>query len=298
MSIDTRRAAAPETAAFLAVASALAALTLFGPTPSDGDLALLLAAAVAFAGLPHGALDPWVARRAALWRTAHGAAAFHVAYVLAATAVLIAWQVAPAGCLAAFLALSAWHFGGDWAASPVVRTVLGTALFALPAWRWLSDVAAIFGALAGDGGAAIAGALAALGPWLGVAVLALAVASIRRAPGHAAEWLALGALALVVPPLAYFAAYFCALHSVRHLRLLAAQAAPSVRPRLAAIAAIYTALALMGAALAWAWLADGAGAGWSDDLLRVVFIGLAALTVPHMVVVGLAERHRGADAWA
>jgi len=298
MNVEAGRGATPETVAFLAVAVLALVLAAFAPALGDDGLAVLLAIAVAIAGLPHGALDPWMARRAGLWRTWRGAALFHAAYVLAAIAIIAAWQAAPAVCLTIFLAASAWHFGGDWALSPIARMIVGSALFGLPAWQWPGDVAAIFAVLAGDGGVVLAEALAALGPWLGVAMVALALAAMRRAPASAAEWLTLGVLAMVLPPLAYFVAYFCALHSPRHLRQLAERAAPSLRPRLAAIAGVYTVLALSGAALAWTWFADGAGAAWSDDLLRIVFIGLAALTVPHMVVVTLAERRHKHSAWA
>lgn len=256
---------------------------------------LLLAIAVAVFGLPHGALDPWIARRVGLWRTRLGFVAFHVAYLALAAAVVVFWRWAPGASLAAFLAISAWHFAGDWREHLPrgARALTGAALLALPAWRWPEEVATAFVLLSGDSGAAIAGVLASLAPWLAGAIAAIAAMTLRRSPATAIELAALAVLALLLPPLVYFIVYFCALHSPRHLRLAATGVAPDKRRQMAKIAVLYTALSLLAAAAAWWWLRDAGTQAWNDDLLRLVFIGLAALTLPHMLVIAHAEHTSG-----
>jgi Brp/Blh family beta-carotene 15,15'-monooxygenase len=293
MSALRRAGFTPETGLFLVLAAiAIVGSGVFGTALSDANVVLMLAIGVAIAGLPHGALDPWVARRAGLWRSWRGAVGFHLAYVGAAAVVVLAWQFAPNISLALFLAVSAWHFAGDWrAALPApLRAAAGLALLALPAWRWPLDVAGHFDVLAGAEGRVLAGVLASVGPWLAAAMVGAALVALRRAPAAAAELVALGALALLLPPLAYFTVYFCALHSPRHLRLAAVGVAASARRRMAGVALLYTVLTVLVATLAWPWWVNASAPTWSADLQRLVFIGLAALTVPHMAVVMHAEQ--------
>jgi len=295
-----RRAAVamtPETWLFLALgAFAVAVLAADAAALSDQALVVVLALAVAVTGLPHGALDPWVAWRVGLWQGRWGFVAFNLAYVGIAALVIAAWLLAPGPSLALFLAISAWHFAGDWRPDLPgwARAVAGSALLALPAWRWPGQVDTSFALLAGADGSVIAGWLAVAAPWLAAGMAAVALVALRRSRATAVELLAVAALALLLPPLVYFIVYFCALHSLRHLRIAARDADAGSRRRMAGVALLYTALTLLAAALAWPWLAaTGASASVPGaDLLRLVFIGLAALTLPHMLVVMLSERAR------
>lgn len=292
-------AAPPETWLFLALGGlAVAWPGVEGSAIPDRALVGVLAVAMALAGLPHGALDPWVAWRAGLWRSRRGFMAFHLGYVAIAAGVVAAWWFAPGPSLVVFLVISAWHFAGDWrlALPTWARAVAGVALLTLPAWRWPAEVAGSFIVLAGPPGAVIAAGLAAAAPWLAVAMVAVVLVALRRCRAAATELTAVAALALLLPPLVYFIVYFCALHSLRHLRLATRDADATSRRRMAGVALVYTALTLLAAAMAWPWLvATGAAAAApGGDLLRLVFIGLAALTLPHMLVVMLAERGEGA----
>jgi Brp/Blh family beta-carotene 15,15'-monooxygenase len=96
-------------------------------------------------------------------------------------------------------------------------------------------------------------------------------------------------LALTTPPLVFFIVCFCLLHSARHLRE-GFRDERGTLPRRTTIAIVVAAtagplLVALGA------LAATTGPGALDErLLQLVFIGLAALTVPHMIVVALGDR--------
>ncbi len=290
-----RLRATPETWAFLALGG-LALLVTLQPVVavSRTTLIISLAIAVVVTGLPHGALDPFVAWRAGLWRTWRGFAAFHLAYVAMALGVMGLWHLAPGASLAGFLAISAWHFGGDWqpALSAWVRPLSGLALLSLPAMAAPAEVSAIFSLLSGDQGRVLAGWLSVMAPWLAVITAGLALRVLPRAPAAAIELVVAGILALVLPPLVFFLVYFCALHSPRHLRLAAHAADSRQRRRMAAVALVYTLLTVVAGAVAWYWLAGDAASVAAPDnrILKILFIGLAALTWPHMTVVFLSEQ--------
>ncbi len=287
--------ATPETWLFLALGGLAAALLATDAAALSGPaLVGVLAVAVVVAGLPHGALDPWVARQAGLWRTRWGLLAFNLAYLAIVAVVVAVWRVAPGPSLVLFLAISAWHFAGDWRHDlpPWARVAAGVALLALPAWRWPAEVRDAFTLLAGPQGGAIADGLGGAGPWFAAGMAAAVLVALRRSRATALELAAVAALALLLPPLVYFIVYFCALHSLRHLRLAAHGADTRARRRMAGVALLYTALTLLVAALAWPWLAAAGTTASAPEagLLKLVFIGLAALTLPHMLVVMASER--------
>ncbi|MFW5660409.1 MAG: Brp/Blh family beta-carotene 15,15'-dioxygenase [Oceanicaulis sp.] len=280
----------PETAVFLgAVALALGGAAL-GVSPAP---ALLIGAAglAAAAGVPHGALDPLAARQAGLARTPAGFALFLAVYTGLALAVIAVWLIAPAAALAAFLMISAWHFGADWFADrPALRIAAGASLLGLPALLHGPEVAAIYAVLSGEAARNIAAVQTALAPVWIVAITACAALALRRAPHAAAEIAAAGLAALVLHPLIFFALYFALLHSTRHL--LALWRSAQDRSAFMRTGAVYTAVSFAGAGLATVLLLRSAGP--EETVLRVVFIGLAALTLPHMALIEISRRRHAA----
>jgi Brp/Blh family beta-carotene 15,15'-monooxygenase len=286
-----------ETWVFLIAGGVLVAVFMLSAgTGAESAWVLPLALAVAIFGLPHGGLDPLVARRAGLWRGWLGFAAFHFGYLALAAAIFGAWYLAPGVSLALFLGYSAWHFGGDWRAhlGPWARFLIGMGVLALPAWLWPSEVERIFALLSGASGVAIAEVLRRIGPLLAVVMLAAGITGRQRFSTTTLELAALVALAWLLPPLIYFAVYFCCLHSLRHLRW----ACDAMRLRrglqMLAVTAGYTVLTLLIAAVAWFWLSTSMvqAVHWEDKLLWLLFVGLACLTVPHMLIVGYAEQSK------
>lgn len=273
----------------LALLTALAFL-LADPEPPLVVQIAAIAILAAVLGMPHGALDPLIARRLGYWRTPLTFAAFNLGYAAVAAAVVGLWLLAPVPSLVAFLLISATHFGSDWNRERplALRFLTGAALLSLPSLRDQDAVADLYVTLAGDGARAVAVAQAALGPVLLIGLAVAAVIAARRAPHEAFELLGAAALALLAPPLMFFIVYFCALHSARHLREGFREENGHGRGLTLLVVAAYT---LAPLALAAMLLVGTAGtAALDEQLLRVVFIGLAALTVPHMALVTLGDR--------
>lgn len=273
----------------LALLTALAFL-LADPEPPLIVQIAAIAILTAVLGMPHGALDPLIARRLGYWRAPLTFVAFNLVYIGVAAAVVCLWLLAPVPSLVAFLLISAAHFGSDWNRERplALRFFTGAAMLSLPSLRDQDAVADLYVTLAGDGAGAVAAAQAALGPVLLAGLAGAAVIAARRAPHEAFELLGAAALALLAPPLMFFIVYFCALHSARHLREGFREEHGHGRRLTLLVVAAYT---LAPLALAAAFLVGTAGtAALDEQLLRVVFIGLAALTVPHMALVTLGDR--------
>ncbi len=249
----------------------------------------VLAVGVVLLGLPHGALDPAIAERAGLVRSAPSLWAFNAGYTAVVLAVIALWWLAPVFSLALFLAVSAWHFAGDWRDTLPwwAQGIGGAGLLLLPIVFHTEAVATIFVALSGPQGATLAQALAQLGWLVPLAMLAVAgFAIVKRQWASALEFMALVLVGSLAPPLVFFIIYFCSLHSPRHLREHFQQADRREHGRLWRMLVVYTlATLLLIIPMLWLW----SSLSVDETIVRLVFIGLAAVTVPHMMLMVYAE---------
>jgi Brp/Blh family beta-carotene 15,15'-monooxygenase len=268
---------------FLSLAPVVALIGFVAGIPNVSWSWVAVAAAVVALGVPHGALDTAVARTHFGLSGVRGVARFVAIYVGLAFLVAGVWFAAPVWALSAFLAYAALHFGQDWTHRPAEAFVLGAALIALPAIRFEAEVAAIFAAMTGDG-AAVASVLSAAAPFVGVAAFLVAL----RHGAAALEIVAYSAVALAAPPHVAFAVYFCALHSPRHFRETAESLGLSTRQAVGASLAWTVPVVIAG--IAATLLFVRAGEAVPDVLARVIFVGLACLTVPHMLLEMTVER--------
>ncbi len=261
-------------------------------------------------GLPHGAVDHLVPD-AELGRSRSRTAVVVVAYAALALVVLTAFRAWPGPALALFVLLSAAHFGtGETAFTdlcagrPPRVDVLGAAAFGsavivLPLLHDPDAVAPVI-ALVVPGSS---GQLPAVACRVGVVVVlvvaaaAVAVRVRRRELVPAAELVLLTVAALLVPVGAFFGAYFGLWHSGRHTARLVAEnpanaadlaAGRLARPlwRFARTAALPTLAALATVLALWA-----TAGGWEAFVAADLAV-LAALTVPHAVVIGWLDARR------
>lgn len=265
--------------------------------PPDGELVLLVVA-VALLGVPHGAVDHLVAKPffAGRWQRVW-LPVFGLCYVGLAALVVLLWLLAPGVSLAGFLLLSILHFGAGDQRDGLGALASGSLVVLGPVAVHPADCATLFAPLAGRSGDAMAGLLEGLQPLLlatvALALLPFVVRSLRRRCwAILAELGLLATTVALLPPLQAFVLYFCIWHAPRHVLEIAQSFAPgSTRlglRRFVWAALPFSALTIAGGALAWASVASLRSP--SDATLQVIFIGLAALTVPHMIVMSAASR--------
>ena len=273
-----------QTSLFALAALGVAALDVL-IQPALSVQVVMLAPLVAVLGLPHGALDLPIAE--ALWplETWRRKGLFTACYIGLAAAVIAVWLLAPGAALAVFLAYSALHFSGDWSAAwRPLRWAGGCATIGAPALLHHGAVDSIFAVLAPQWAAGIAADAAALAGAAALAVLLGCCLLSPRARGEAAlEQTILWGTAAALPPLVYFVVYFCALHSVRHFTATIREIADARRAM--AVAVTLSALVTVIAGIVFQYGSAGQVVDAAARVIRIVFIGLAALTVPHMILV-------------
>ena len=257
---------------------------------------VLAAAVIVLLGVPHGAFDVALARNRWDIGTPTRMAAFLAAYVGLAGTVLAIWALMPALALPCFLLVSGFHFAGDWEGrlARLPRLIVGTALITSPAVFHRTEVTQIFAwivpaPVADDVPALMAGL--AVPSLVGSGVL---LATLGRSHVMTAlEACAATALALFTEPLCFFVIYFCGLHSIRHMELAHRELRPRSIVAFFALSLPYAPLAIAGTVLGGWWLIHHAPGSTS---LGAVFLSLAALTAPHMLLVDSRKPRTGPPA--
>ena len=271
--------------AFSALAWLSLVASLWLPRLETQAQLVMLSPLILLLGVPHGALDVVFMRQLTNVRSAAGWSLFAVGYLSAAASVVILWWLAPGLFLAAFLLISVFHFSGDpeGDATAWFRMLYGGAVIFCPLTLHAAEVSQLFASLAGEPAAeSIVAALQwAAWPWVG-AIAVATIADAERQPVRSVELVSITALLTFAPPLIGFTIFFCGMHSVRHvLRTRDYSDAGTIR-HLLRIAAWPMLATVAGVAIAW-WLSDAKPLDMR--LAQLLFVGLAALTVPHMLVV-------------
>ncbi|WP_025672992.1 Brp/Blh family beta-carotene 15,15'-dioxygenase [Salinivibrio socompensis] len=195
----------------------------FSALPGEWPLYVILAVSTALLGLPHGSLDAAVAKRHLPLKGTSQIVWFYLGYLTLGGGVLAIWWQVPNAALAAFLLYSAVHFADDIAVrvGHLGGTAYGLWVLSLPVTFHPEQVQQLFEML----GANHAAHIIAVVPYtlaLGGGGLAICLA-LHPQPATS-DWrdpLLLAAGAALLHPLAYFIAYWCFLHSPRHLELVA-----------------------------------------------------------------------------
>lgn len=275
--------------AAVTVAAGTLGATVAGWTPSPTAAVVIVLVAVAV-GLPHGALDVVIGPSMAK------PIVFLAGYLGVASVAVLVWLGLPLLGFGLFFSASWYHFArgdadhrrelGHAGALSGISTAgcaigLPLALHSETVAPVLSNILLGTATLSSDQVEVIGVLIAA--PSIICGVLA-GIAAIRAHQFAAVtELTAIAALAAVVHPLVSFALYFSMWHSPRHLIALDIDRR-AVKPTLTA-----TAATLLVAAVVWRVLEPSVAA-----TTQVIFIGLAALTGPHLVVTEMLRvRNRG-----
>ncbi len=278
---------------------ALVASPFLPALPLSAQLAIL-AAAVALFGLPHGALDLALVHGASRgsWRALVVATGV---YLVVTAAVLAVWLTAPVVALLAFLAIAIIHFGlgdtEDLQGPQRALEVVARGGFAgvAPLAFHPQTTRDLFALLVGPAATApldnVLAFITTPVTWLWFVCLAAAILwrLLRRTPdwlSAVAELFLTAVVFALFPPLAAFLLYFSFVHSVRHIADLGAARFPdsALRARrwLLLESLPFTAATVLLAGIAW--FAFARTITFDQAMLRVIFWGLSALTMPHMIL--------------
>ena len=274
-------------------------MTLLESLFATDTLNLLALLGVVFIGLPHGAMDGALAVHFGWMGRPVKAAVFLLGYVGLAALVVAAWAIAPVLSFIVFLAISTYHFGrGDATSSIFGRGSIesiargGVVIGGISQFH-RTEANDVFLTIVGSDTTAVWLFLNAMVVLTAVCIVeTLLFKQQQERTAFGLEISALSLLFMAVPPLVGFAFYFCFVHSFRHfssMRSVLHSTVSNLR---------ITQTTVVFSLLTWAFglvvlAQQSASIGVEPALLKVVFIGLAALTVPHMLLVdGVLSQRR------
>lgn len=243
----------------------------------------VLLVAVGVFGIPHGAFDYAVAKKSGVITSKLSAIVFLFAYAGLAAGSFAVWMLCPRVGLVVFLALSVWHFSHDWIGrGGLYRSAMALLVVFGPLVIWPELVLYYFNVLMFEESiAASPQSILVLCALIGILwSTACGLKLVRRRWHDLCEGVVLLLGVILFEPLIFFAIYFCGLHSVRSMTHLRKQLGGTL-PEFIARGMLPTVATY---ALGFAVYAMIPSISGSEGLVRVIFIGLFALTVPHLLL--------------
>ncbi|MDG0978723.1 MAG: Brp/Blh family beta-carotene 15,15'-dioxygenase [Halieaceae bacterium] len=243
-------------------------------------------------GVPHGALD------AALIKTTtskNRRAATFGGYIAIVVACIAGWYLAPTAAILLFLALSTWHFGSSDIVDQQPQHRLlqiivrgGTWTLFLPLYHW-SATEPIFTQLNTNTEFIRIGLMLALPLWILGCGAFLYIELMARSYKAITTPACVLVLCLALPPLWSLGLYFCFWHARRHTQQTLAHLADAASAK--RLGRGITALTLAIAAVAFGLMPSEISL--DTAMIRIFFVGIFALTVPHMILIDyyLARTH-------
>lgn len=239
---------------------------------------------VVLLGVPHGSLDVLFASQTYELKNMSHWLKFIAYYMAAAFAVILVWWLVPNIFFIVFLILSALHFSDDLNLSDfsVLKLSYGTAIISFPSLLFSHELINLYAIIIQiDTATSIVKASQLISIPAGMA-MAFYLLNQKIDVRSKLELLCTCALFLLLNPILAFGFYFCVMHSARHLirsryflRQFTRQAFLNalIFPTIAVI--------LMGFIIWWL----GPKKPLEVDMIRIIFVGLAALTIPHAWVL-------------
>jgi len=270
-------------------ASLLVALLSLGMSPHLSPTMLLGALSlVVILGVPHGSLDVLFARQT--YQLAHMTKwiKFLSLYMASCLLIIALWMLAPGFFFVAFLILSAIHFSDDinLPGHQLLKLSYGFAIISLPSLMNGNELTNLYGMIVD---AELAQQIVLISKYVSLFLLPalLLLFYINKVNFRSQlEITSISILFLLATPILAFTIYFCLMHSARHLvRSRFFLEAFQRQQFIYALILPTIAVIIMGFGIWHFKLAPS----FERDLIQIIFVGLAALTVPHAWVLNKAN---------
>jgi Brp/Blh family beta-carotene 15,15'-monooxygenase len=271
--------------AFSVLAFVVSLISLFVGDFNEKISLVLLAVFIVILGVPHGSLDTLFAKELFNLGQLKKWSKFVLNYLIIAALVVAFWWLMPTLFLILFLTLSIIHFSDDLiAGTPKLSRILyGGIIIFLPALLHTNELTRLYGYLIDIQHAKwlVTACHYIAFPWL-IGLVAVIYQLSRMSIVSSLEISAVIMLAIFTPPLLAFTIYFCAMHSARHL-IRSIQFLEHTPKKAIFASLIIPTLIVFGVGyMVW----KNMTVTFIDaGLVKIVFVMLAALTVPHMMLL-------------
>ena len=252
----------------------------------------LISCVILLAGFPHGAADTLIFRRLCPEAGWGRWGLFVTTYLSLAGLVASIWVLSPSFFLAYLLLISAVHFGEDLGqyASPSLGLIYGFSVVLTPSLMWEARVLELFNCLVGYQAAVEWVRLNHYGSWAALTAFTLMLGHycIRHR-----NWILIKrtiwplAALIFLEPMLGFTFYFCFWHSRIHLLRLSRLDVLDRSLLSFTLISIPMAITIVAISI-WVKQLEQLSVTY---LVKIVFVSLGSLTLPHMLLVASLRRH-------
>ncbi|MBC7757042.1 MAG: Brp/Blh family beta-carotene 15,15'-dioxygenase [Bdellovibrio sp.] len=246
---------------------------------------VFLALLIILFGMPHGALDTLFAKELFNLGQLKKWPKFIFYYLMVSLVIVTFWLIAPTLFLLCFLMISIAHFADDLVAGTpkLSRTLYGGIIIFLPAILHANDLARLYAYLVDIEQAKRIVTVSHYIAFLWLAGLLVVLYQLSRSNiVSCLEISGIIMLAIFTPPLVAFTVYFCAMHSLRHL--LRSLNFLTYTSKITVFTALIIPTLMVVVVMYIIWI-NSTPLLLDANLIKLVFVTLAALTVPHMMLL-------------
>ncbi len=256
---------------------------LFKDYINDKNIVVMLVFFVIFFGLPHGALDTLYAKKSNLYYNFIGFITFNIVYLLVGLITFFLWLFFPLLCLFIFLLISILHFSEDWKTeiSFLQRIILAASIITLTVFFHREEVEIIFFSLTSSTYIANLSLFFYYANYLLLPMLLIVLLYNIRNDKIVLNIITITLTAFFLNPLIYFLCYFCFFHSVKNFKESKNFLFSDNKPLQNKVILLNLLLTIFLSIIIFKFFLIGS---IEDRLLKIIFIGLASLTVPHMLL--------------
>jgi Brp/Blh family beta-carotene 15,15'-monooxygenase len=256
---------------------------LFKDYINDKNIVVMLLFFVIFFGLPHGALDTLYAKKSNLYYNFISFITFNIVYLLVGVITFFLWLLFPLLCLFIFLLISILHFSEDWRTeiSFLQRIILATSIITLTVFFHREEVEIIFFSLTRSTYIADLSLFFYYANYLLLPMLLTVLLYNIRNDKIVLNIITITLTAFFLNPLIYFLCYFCFFHSVKNFKESKNFLFPDNKQLQNKVILLNLLLTIFLSIIIFKFFLIGS---IEDRLLKIIFIGLASLTVPHMLL--------------
>ena len=256
---------------------------LFKDYINDKSIVVMLVFFVIFFGLPHGALDTLYAKKSNLYYNFLSFITFNIVYLLVGVITFFLWLFFPPLCLFIFLLISILHFSEDWKTeiSFLQRIILAASIISLTVFFHREEVEIIFFSLTGSTYIADLSLFFYYINYLLLPMLLIVLLYNIRNDKIVLNIITITLTAFFLNPLIYFLCYFCFFHSVKNYKESKNFLFSDNKPLQNKVILLNLLLTIFLSIIIFKFFLTGTV---EDRLLKIIFIGLASLTVPHMLL--------------
>ncbi len=247
---------------------------------------------ISLAGLPHGAADAWLAQQVGIVSSLKDLFTFLLSYTSVAISIIFAWMISPTISLAIFLLISAWHFGDDerLGLSFFMRFCSGIIIVSAPILLHSKEVLSLYEILIGNYANIVLNSqiilfITSCGYLIYNSIMSFNDMRIARNTSNIMLYVI---LSCIITPIMYFTIYFCCAHSFQHMSRIWDMTNTKNRSKFLVAVTLLTTLVIVFALVVYFWLIRS-GINFEIVNIKVLFVGLAALAVPHIFLIDVCK---------